>query len=98
MVTPFFVDDESITRQIVEVNKQKRKPIVRMLMTDKIGCADTVKIMKDGGVPCYDFPTTTARVLASLSRYNEIRRRRLGEVKHFHDTDRSKAKVIVENA
>lgn len=98
MVTPFFVDNDSIARQIVEVNRQKRKPIVCTLMTDKIGCTETVKIMKDGGVPCYDFPSTAARVLVSLSKYGEIRRRRVGEVKHFHDTDRSKAEVIVENA
>ena len=55
MVTPFFVDNSSIVRQIVEVSKQKRKPIVWTLMTDKIGCAETVQIMKKGGVPCYDF-------------------------------------------
>jgi acyl-CoA synthetase (NDP forming) len=98
MVTPFFVDNDSIARQIVEVNKQKRKPIVCTLMTDKIGCAETVKIMKDGGVPCYDFPSTAARVLVSLSRYGEIRRRKTGEVKHFPDTDSGKVKTIIEKA
>jgi acetate---CoA ligase (ADP-forming) len=96
MVTPFFVDNNSIARQIVEVNKQKRKPIVCTLMTDKIGCAETVKIMKDGGVPCYDSPSTAARVLISLTRYGEIRRRMTGEVRHFNDTDRGKAQIIIE--
>jgi acetyltransferase len=67
-------------------------------MTDKIGCAETVKIMKDGAVPCYDFPSTAARVLVSLTRYGEIRRRKIGEVKQFHDIDRGKAKAIVTNA
>ena len=95
MVTPFFVDNDSIARQIVEVNKQKRKPIVCTLMTDKIGCAETVKIMKDGGVPCYDFPSTAARVLVSLTRYGEIRKKKTGEVNQFHDTDRGKAEAIV---
>ena len=98
MVTPFFVDNNSIARQIVEVSKQKRKPIVCTLMTDKIGCAETVKIMKDGGVPCYDFPSTAARVLVSLTQYGEIRRRKTGEVKHFHDTDRGRAQRIIEKA
>jgi acetate---CoA ligase (ADP-forming) len=98
MVTPFFVDNDSIARQIVEVSKQKRKPIVCTLMTDKIGCAETVKIMKEGGVPCYDFPSTAARVLVSLTRYGEIRRRKAGEVKRFHDTDANKARTIIEKA
>jgi acyl-CoA synthetase (NDP forming) len=98
MVTPFFVDNESIARQIVEISKQKRKPIVCTLMTDKIGCAETVKIMKDGGVPCYDFPSTAARVLVSLSRYGEIRRRKTGEVKHFPDTDGGNVEAIIEKA
>lgn len=98
MVTPFFVDNDSIARQIVEVSKQKRKPIVCTLMTDKIGCAETVKIMKDGGVPCYDFPSTAAKVLVSLTKYGEIRRREAGEVKKFHDTNADKARAIVEKA
>jgi acyl-CoA synthetase (NDP forming) len=98
MVTPFFVDNNSIARQIVEVSKQKRKPIVCTLMTDKIGCAETVKIMKDGGVSCYDFPSTAAKVLVSLTRYGEIRRRKAGDVKKFHDTNAGKARAIVEKA
>jgi acetate---CoA ligase (ADP-forming) len=98
MVTPFFVDNNSIARQIVEVNKQKRKPIVCTLMTDKIGCTETVRIMKDGGVPCYDFPSTAARVLISLTRYGEIRRKKTGEVKQFNDTDRDRAQIIIERA
>jgi acetyltransferase len=98
MVTPFFVDNESIAREIVEVNRQKIKPIVCTLMTDKIGCAETVKIMREGGVPCYDFPTSAAKALAALSRYGEIRRRQLSRVKHFADIDRAAARSILEQA
>lgn len=98
MVTPFFVDNDSIARQIVEVNRQKKKPIVCTLMTDKLGCAGTMKIMKDGGVPCYDFPTTAAKVLISLSRYGEIRRRKKGETKQFRDINPAAARIIVDKA
>jgi len=98
MVTPFFVDNDSIARQIVEVNNQKRKPIVCTLMTDKIGCAETVLIMKDGGVPCYDFPSSAARALTALSKYGEISRRETGSVKRFDDVDRGKAEAIVKKA
>ena len=98
MVTPFFVDNESIARQIVEVNAMKKKPIVCTLMTDPIGCAETIRIMKEGGVPFYQFPTAAAKVLVAISKYGEVRRRALGEVKQFTDTDHSKAEGIIKDA
>lgn len=98
MVTPFFVDNEAIAGQIVEVNAQKRKPIVCTLMTDKVGCAETVRILKEGGVPCYDFPTAAAKVLSALSAYGEISRRITGRVRVFDDVDRHRAKAIMEKA
>lgn len=98
MVTPFFVDNDAIAHQIVEVNRQKIKPIVCTLMTDRIGCAETIKILRDGNVPCYDFPSTAARVLVSLTRYGEILRRRTGEVKHFDHVNSDKVKTIIAAA
>ena len=98
MVTPFFVDNEGIARQIVEVNGQRRKPIVCALMTDKVGCAGTVRILKEGRVPCYDFPTAAAKVLGALSRYGEISRRIRGRVRVFDDVDRHRAKAIMKKA
>ena len=98
MVTPFFVDNEGIAGQIVEVNGQRRKPIVCALMTDKVGCAGTVRILKEGGVPCYDFPTAAAKVLGALSRYGEISRQIRGRVKVFDDVDRHRVKAIMEKA
>ncbi len=97
MVTPFFVDNEWIARQIVEVNRQKKKPIVCTLMTDPVGCAETVRIMKEGGVPCYDFPSTAARALVALSRYGQIRRRNPGMVKAFGDVKKAQAEAIVKD-
>ncbi|MGB2896165.1 MAG: acetate--CoA ligase family protein [Anaerolineales bacterium] len=87
LVTPFFVDAESIAREIVAVNKEKRKPIVCNLMTDKRQWAGTVETLRKGGVPYYSFPSTAAKVLTSLARYNEIRTREIGEVKRFDDVD-----------
>ena len=60
-VTPFFVDNDSIAQEIVEVSKQGKKPIVCNLMTDKRQWTETVRILQDGGVPCYNFPGTAAR-------------------------------------
>jgi len=91
LVTPFFVDAESIVREIVAVNKEKRKPIVCNLMTDKRQWAGTVETLRKGGVPYYSFPSTAAKVLTSLAKYNEIRAREIGEVKRFADV---KGKIV----
>jgi acetyltransferase len=97
-VTPFFVDTESIAREIVEVNKQRRKPIICNLMTDKRQWTGVVGILRDGGVPCYSFPGTAAKALVALVRYSRIRSREIGEVKTFDDVDRDKATSILSQA
>ncbi len=97
-VTPFFVDTESIAREIVEVNRQGKKPIICNLMTDKRQWTETLKILKDGGVPCYSFPSTAARALTALVRYNEVSSRNIGEAKDFGDADKAKAQGIIQKA
>ncbi|MEJ2736848.1 MAG: CoA-binding protein, partial [Anaerolineae bacterium] len=97
-VTPFFVDTESIAKEIVEVNRQSRKPIVCNLMTDKRQWAGTMRILLDGGVPCYSFPGTAARALVALTRYHEIRSREIGLVRTFDDVDQETANHILHRA
>ena len=55
-VTPFFVDTDSIAREIAEVNGQQKKPMVCNLMTDRNQWTETVGILKKGGVPCFSLP------------------------------------------
>ena len=93
-VTPFFVDAESIAREIVEVNKERRKPIICNLMTDKRQWVGTVETLKQGGVPYYSFPSTAAKVLTALTKYSEIRVRDIGQVRRFDDVDREKAEYV----
>jgi acetyltransferase len=80
------------------VNKQSRKPIVCNLMTDKRQWAGTMRILLDGGVPCYSFPGTAARALVALTRYHEIRSREIGQVTSFDDVDRDSAEIILQRA
>ena len=97
-VTPFFVDTDSIAKEIVEVNKQQRKPIVCNLMTDKRQWTETVKILQEGGVPCFSLPGVAARALTALVRYNKIRSREVAEVTTFADVDKAKGKDIIGKA
>jgi acyl-CoA synthetase (NDP forming) len=97
-VTPFFVDAESIARELVEVNKERRKPIICNLMTDKRQWAGTVEILKQGDVPYYDFPSTAAKVLVALTLYSELRAREIGEVRWFNDVDRENVDDVLRTA
>ncbi len=67
-VTPFFVDTISIAKEIANAGKWKKKPIICNLMTDKSCWAETIGILKDGGIPCYSFPSDAAKALVALVR------------------------------
>jgi acetyltransferase len=97
-VTPFFVDTDSIAKEIAEVNKSAIKPIICNLMTDKRQWTETLRILKDAGIPCYAFPGTAAKALAAMTQYHKIRSRELGDVKLFDDVDRIQAESIVKKA
>jgi acetate---CoA ligase (ADP-forming) len=96
-VTPFFVDNVSIAKEIVEVSRLQKKPIVCNLMTDKQQQAETVKILKEGGVPCYTFPGSASRALVALTEYGTIRQRATGKV-HTFDVDHSMAASVIRAA
>jgi acetyltransferase len=96
-VTPFFMDNESIAKEIVEVGKLQEKPIVCNLMTDKRQWTDVVKILQEGGIPCFSLPSTAARTMTALVRYHRICSREVGEPVTFRDVDKSKARKIIDN-
>jgi acetyltransferase len=97
-VTPFFVETDAISREIVEVNKSHKKPIICNLMTDKRQWTETISILKNGGVPCYSLPETAARALISMTKYNDLKARKIGEVTKFNDVDIERAKSIIQKA
>ncbi len=97
-VTPFYVDTEGIAKEIAEVSKQRRKPIVCNLMTNRRQWTEVVRILKDGDVPSYSLPSVAAGALAALVQYNEIRSRDIGEARRFDDVDRVRAEGILREA
>lgn len=97
-VTPPFVDCEAVAKEMAEVSKQKKKPIICNYMTDKPQWTGTTALLKSGDIPCYDFPEMAAKVLAALTRYGEVRSRDVGQVVGFDDMDRGKAEGILKAA
>jgi acetyltransferase len=96
-VTAPFTDTDEVAKNIVEVNKLKRKPIICNFMTNLSleRFQLTAKILKDGGVPCYSFPTTAAKAMGALYKYHLVQSRNIGESKIFTDINKSKADSII---
>jgi len=97
-VTPFFVDNESIAREIVAVSQQRRKPVVCNLMTDKQQWSEVVTILREGGVPCFPLPGEAARAMAALVHYQAIRSRESAVVQSFSDVKPEKARKLIAGA
>jgi len=97
-VTPPFVDCESVAREVADINKRKIKPLVCNYITDKQNWESTTQILKEGSVPCYDFPETTAKALSALVKYNNIRSKKSGSIKVFDDLDKVKVRSIIDKA
>lgn len=96
-VTPFFVDTVSIAKEIAEVNKQQKKPLICNLMTDKRQWTDVIEILKDANVPFFSFPGTAARALAALNRYGETKRKDIGSPKNFTDVNKIRAEAVLKS-
>ncbi|MDF1589968.1 MAG: acetate--CoA ligase family protein [Desulfobacterales bacterium] len=97
-VTPFFVETDSIVREIVTVSQKQLKPIVCNLMTDRRQWTETVRILREGGVPFFAFPSEAARAMAALVRYQQIRQQDAGRVVIFDDVDKPRAEAILQKA
>ncbi len=97
-VTPFFVDTLGVAREIAEANRRSRKPIVATVMTEKKGWAETLKVIRDGGVPTYDMPETSAKVLAAMGRYAALLKRPIESPVSFPDVDVARARSIIQAA
>jgi acetyltransferase len=93
MVTPFFVDTESVAREIVRVAQAQTKPVLMEVLTNDRWQA-TVDILHQGGLPTYYFPESAARAAAALCRYAELRARPAETPQPFL-VDRQRAEALV---
>jgi acetate---CoA ligase (ADP-forming) len=96
MVTPPFVDCEALANSIADCAKKATKPIICVVMTNE-NWDSTVQTIKNAGIPVYDFPENGARVVAAMTRYNEIRKH-LKEKPAVAEGDKSKAQQILAQA
>ena len=99
-VTAPFTDTNDVARNIVEVSQMRKKPVVCNFMTNLSleRFQETAAILKEGGVPCYSFPTAAAKALGALYRYGAIREREIGEPRLFDGINKKIAEISLNQA
>ena len=97
MVTPFFVDNEGVVKEVIASLEGADIPTVGMYLTNRTNWGHIIDEAKNAGIPVYDYPETAAMVLSAMSRYVQERGRDRGEVETF-DVDKDKAAGIIANA
>ncbi len=99
-VTAPFTDTDAVAREIVEVSRQAKKPIVCNFMTDlsQERFQKTMGILKEGGVPFYANPSDAAKALGALTAYGRLQRRDIGQPESLAGVDAAKARSIIEQA
>ena len=93
MVTPFFVDCEGVAREIVAAAKGAGKPILSAVMTND-NWASTVRTIREGGIPVYDYPEAAATVLGHMLRIEGLLGRK-ADAPEFFEADSAAASAIM---
>jgi acetyltransferase len=93
-VTAPFVDCEGIAAKLGELGKTAKKPIVCQVITIE-KWQKVIDIIRNSGVPVYDYAETAARALSAMTRYGLLTQKE-PPVFEKMDTDREKAGGILE--
>ena len=70
-VTAPFVDCEGIARKLGELGKTAPKPIVCQVITIE-KWAEVIRLIRESGIPVYDFAENAARALSAMTVYGKI--------------------------
>lgn len=92
-VTPPFVDCEGVARKLAEIGKTARKPVLCVVMTIE-KWAEVVRLIRQSGIPVYDFPETASKALVSMTKYGRILQRKEPVYKSF-EVDKKQAQSLL---
>ncbi len=95
MVTPPFVDCEALARRLAEIGKASDKPILCVVMTIAEKFGEVIRLMRESGMPVYDYAESAAQVLAAMIEYGQIIQREEPVYPTF-DIDRDRARELIE--
>lgn len=96
MVTPFFVDNEGVLREVLNVAKDAKIPIVATYLTNKRLWGYLAEGAFSAGIPTYDYPETASAVLAAMSEYVRMKGRPSVSQPETITCDRKKTEEILK--
>ncbi len=73
-VTAPFVDCEAIARRLGELGRTATKPIICQVITIE-KWAEVIRLIRESGIPVYDYAETAARVLGAMTQYGKLLQR-----------------------
>lgn len=92
-VTAPFVDCEGIARKLGEIGKNAAKPIVCQVITIE-KWAEVIRLIRESGIPVYDFAETAARALSAMTDYGKFLKRGVPAYREVR-RDEAKAEEII---
>jgi acyl-CoA synthetase (NDP forming) len=92
-VTAPFVDCEGIARKLGEIGKTSKKPIVCQVITIE-KWQEVIRVIRESGIPVYDYAETAARVLSSMTDYGKIQMRKAPAYKRYKPKKAEVAKIL----
>lgn len=93
-VTPPFVDCEGVARKLAEIGKTAEKPVVCVVMTIE-RWAEVVRLIRESGIPVYDFPETASKVLSAMTEYGQIIQKEAPFYKKY-EVDKGAAESVIK--
>jgi len=92
-VTAPFTDCEGIGRKLAEIGRIAEKPIVCQVMTIE-RWAEVVRLIRESGIPVYDYGETAARALAAMTQYGQSNQKETPTYRKFRK-EKKKTEAIL---
>jgi acyl-CoA synthetase (NDP forming) len=92
-VTAPFVDCEGIARKLGAIGKTSKKPIVCQVITIE-KWQEVIRLIRDSGIPVFDYAETAARVLSSMTDYGNILTRKAPSYKKYKPKKDKVAQIL----
>ncbi len=93
-VTPPFVDCEAVALRLAEIGETAEKPIVCIILTIEEKFGKVIRLIREGGIPVYDYPESASKALAAMIRYGKVQDRE-EPAYQGHSSDKKRAEEII---
>ncbi|MCP4567619.1 MAG: CoA-binding protein, partial [FCB group bacterium] len=94
-VTPPFVDCEAVARKLGEIGATADKPMVCIILTIEEKFGEVIRLIRESGVPVFDFPESASKALAAMIAYGRIQTREEPQYADYK-VDKAKAEKIID--